>query len=1137
MDTYSLCALWLVIIGCCCHIFVLLLGFWNTWIRCILEYSQVKLLRDAEVVHAVPPKHCGQDSLCKLQKRQTGETFFIFQKVTFVHDEQKDEFHEIKYPDKELLSYYLNSAGVTSKKQRAALDIKYGRNEFDIPTPDFWELFQEHATAPFFLFQICTVGLWCLDEYWKYSVFTLVMLIVFEVTMVQKRMQNMTIVRNMRQRPHAIWVFRYGTWKRIGSNYLHPGDYVSLVRLEGEVLVPCDMLLLDGSVVVNEALLTGESVPQIKEPLDSSRGNDRIEIRGRDKSSIIFGGTNIVVTKPGYRYRNFPPPPDNGARAFVYRTGFSTQQGGLLRTILFSTERVSVNNPEAFIFIAILCFFAMFASGYVLYWGLMDSTRNRFKLALNCIMIITSVVPPELPMELSLAVNTSLMKLMKNRVFCTEAFRIPFAGGVEFCCFDKTGTLTSDEFKVKGLAGLSHCSATAKKTERFPGYIEPFEFPTDSQLVVAGCNSLVTIPEMDGYPAKIVGDPLEKSGLNALHWKWDHRATNEPCFLSPPRGNRRVTCKIIHRFPFASSLKRMSCIIEVRDNSLHYRIVAKGAAEVIKKRLVKIPEGYDKTCKFFSKQGCRVLALGWKYPKGHRIKVSELRKMKRDDAESNLIFAGFLVLTCPLKETSKTTIKELRESSHAVMMITGDHMLTACAVAKDLEICTRPCVELVVSKGVFSWETLGFNEDEEAKLIPLTQMSRENSMVKFCRKYDLCITGKALKLLQEQVESKIIPREFLDRLIRFTKVFARTNPQQKEYIVKSLKDQNICTLMCGDGTNDVGALRQAHCGVALISMPDYRKKSHKQLIAEDKKRDDEERKRRGEEENMSKAQLQKRKWEEMIKKLELESGGLDDNKPVKLGDASIASPFTSKVAQIESVLHIIRQGRCTLVTTLQMYQILALNCLISAYSLSVLYLDGIKFGDSQMTISAIGTAALFLFVTRSEPREELSKQQPRDSIFTWYMAFSMTGQIITHIVIMVFAVSWSKPHTPTDEETRNPDGKFKPNVLNTVVFLISSVQIVGTFAANYIGEPFMQSLQANKGLWRVILLLSGIMFICASGVFPEVEYWMEIEDLPSPAFRNSLLTLMVMDLLVVVGWERICRHTFRKHPNPLIPLT
>merc|ERR1711879_474186 len=228
-------------------------------------------------------------------------------------------------------------------------------------------------------------------------------------------------------------------------------------------------------------------------------------------------------------------------------------------------------------------------------------------------------------------------------------------------------------------------------------------------------------------------------------------------------------------------------------------------------------------------------------------------------------------------------------------------------------------------------------------------------------------------------------------------------------------------------------------------------------------------------------------------------------KPVKLGDASIASPFTSKVAEIESVLHIIRQGRCTLVTTLQMYQILALNCLISAYSLSVLYLDGIKFGDTQMTMTGIGIAALFLFATRSEPRLTLSKQQPNTSVFTWYMFWSMTGQILVHMVVMILAVIYSKPHTPTDEETRDPEGKFKANVLNTVVSLVSTIQIVATFAANYIGEPFMQSLTANKGLWRSICALAALCFVCALGIFPMFDEWMEIATLPSFDFRASLV--------------------------------
>lgn len=104
---------------------------------------------------------------------------------------------------------------------------------FDIPIPTFVELFKEHAVAPFFVFQIFCVGLWCLDEHWYYSLFTLFMLVVFECTVVFQRIKTIGEFRGMGQKPYSLYVKRQKKWIQIQSDELLPGDLVSIGKYFG----------------------------------------------------------------------------------------------------------------------------------------------------------------------------------------------------------------------------------------------------------------------------------------------------------------------------------------------------------------------------------------------------------------------------------------------------------------------------------------------------------------------------------------------------------------------------------------------------------------------------------------------------------------------------------------------------------------------------------------------------------------------------------------------------------------------------------------------------------------------------------------------------------------------------------------
>lgn len=597
--------LWLVYVAVAVfsQILLFLSCQWSISINCLLAFKQATNPENAVYVKVVPTKNNGSTELRPLNKRRIDgrlDISFYFQKTKYILDEQTGLFSQIGFPVAEPIEHYLSTKGFQDEQQLGQAEFKYGKNDLEMIIPEFVELFKERAIAPFFVFQVFCVLLWCLDEYWYYSLFTLFLLVSFECILVKQQLRNLTEIRKMGKKPYNVSVYRFKKWQCISSDQLVPGDLINITRSHNDNHVPCDILLLKGSCIVDESTLTGESVPQMKEGIDGVKQlGDKLSVSDSDaKLHVLFGGTKILQHTSPQKTANSNSictmkPTETGCLGYVMRTSFNTAQGKLLRTILFGVKRVTENNLETFCFILFLLIFAIAAAGYLWTEGVKDPNRNKYKLFLECTLILTSVVPPELPIELSLAVNTSLLSLVRMFIFCTEPFRIPFAGKIEICCFDKTGTLTSDNLIVEGVAATAN-SKDLKK-------INPSsELPIETVQVMATCHSLVQLED------DLVGDPLEKATLEAV----DYSVAKNDVVL--PKKGRQSGIKIVQRFHFSSQLKRMSVLASVKlssTNETQFIATVKGAPETLKPmvRVTSDSQTHDHSfANFFSHHPCVV---------------------------------------------------------------------------------------------------------------------------------------------------------------------------------------------------------------------------------------------------------------------------------------------------------------------------------------------------------------------------------------------------------------------------------------------------------------------------------------------------------------------------------------------------
>ena len=1092
--------------------------FWSEKLRSLICYKQVNTIEQAthvriDIIHE-NFKVNDRTEISEINKKVVdGEELIIIvsDKVNHIYDKNKKIFNKARFDVRKPVKDFFNIEPYSSNSILST-QIKIGKNTMNIPVPSFLELYKEHVVAPFFVFQLFCIMLWVFDDYGIHSMMTLSMLCIFEATVVGQRIMNLVALRKMRNPPHFVKVYRNNKWEKVSSAELLPGDIVSIqdgVNLEACIEetvednsifsrllkklkeikkkqdeqrgrrpintviasnvekepapLTCDMVLLSGSAILNESMLTGESIPQIKESVGrmDERKNQIYDSLVSHKLCTLFAGTAVIKATRGDD-EELPtnvkiPPPDNGCICMVTKTGFSTSQGKLLRTVMFTQDKNQGESKEAFIFIFILLGIALYAAYTVLIEGIQREGEITYKLLLRVVIIITSVVPAELPIELSLAINNSLMYLQGKKIMCIEPFRIPFAGKIDTCCFDKTGTLTKDEFIMRGVVSPSgNVIQSGQEVDENVGSI------------LLGCNSLITIS------GKTVGDPIElvvfKSAGGSISNNMIH-------------SKRGTKVYIEKRYVFDSSLRRMSCIATVYSSVYvgvkQKRVLSKGAPEVMKSMFVNLPDNYDETANLFAKKGFRILALGYRdLTEADNISVASMR----EEVEQKLIFSGFLITETPLKSDTSKRMNELLAADLNCLIITGDHYLTTAKIALDLNIGP---MSILFGSVTYDKQTLKIDWRDLDKNLIKTSTSPEDLKV-LCTEFMLGLTGDEITIL-EAIEDKALPTKNL--IFKYTKLFCRVAPLQKDLIIRELIKAGCNPSMCGDGSNDVGALKRALIGVALLNSEDPPKNSNQQETP-------------------------------------FSILSLDEDTNIKSGDVTAAAPFTSKSSSIKCVKNIIKRGRCTLVITFQMFKILALNCLLTAYCMSVLAIKGVKFSDYQSTYIGFLVAFLFLMLSRGEPLKDLNKNYPQFYFFTPASIVSVVGQAFTHLISLQLIIKLTEEADPIGiGEVKSLDDKFSPTLMNSVVFIYTAINNVTNFLVNYIGEPFMEPMSKNTWMKRLCFGVWLIASVCVFDLHPDLNEYFEILPLPDDYnYKFKFLGILLVDLgicYVLENWKKL----------------
>jgi len=317
-----------------------------------------------------------------------------------------------------------------STRDFTLLQFLFGKCDLIIELNSVLKLLWTELIDPFYLFQIASCILWYNNEYALYASVILVTTIISLTYSVYETRANLQNIQKMAKYSTKVKVVRDGTVKELSSEELVSGDLIMVG--EADSILPCDALLLSGSVILNEALLTGESTPIVKDSLPNDESLFDIE---NDKRHMMYNGTRIIQRR-------------GNCLAVVYQTAFNTEKGSLIRSILYPKPTKSKFRSESIRYVLIMGIIGIL--GYFASLFFLIGEISTKEVILKFLDLITTVVPPALPACLGIGISFAVNRLKAKQINCIDRAKVNLAGMTNLVCFDKTGTLTEDHLDIIG---------------------------------------------------------------------------------------------------------------------------------------------------------------------------------------------------------------------------------------------------------------------------------------------------------------------------------------------------------------------------------------------------------------------------------------------------------------------------------------------------------------------------------------------------------------------------------------------------------------------------------------------------------------------------------------------------------------